>query len=364
MLSVIQMIFINEQMLNNKEELSNLINAEKQNITNNIKIQKNIKNMLLMYVEKISEYLDKISVEKADFLLKIFEDLKTSLNNCNDNIFYLKKQKKYLDNKNIYTGQFNDKYIQLSKDISENTANIESFLYYILLYCEINFPIETNNNESEIAETNKKQTEISETDKKQPEISKTNKKQTEISETDKKQPETSKANKKQTEISETNKNTTENLNTETNNTRLNTDNASELQYNTLLISELHGKVVLPYTDASLQEILQNNPDKYSNIQEIIYEEFTLPLSRFKNSAIARFREAYKLIKNKEKGTIKDAFELGMELLFNYNLHPAIITACKNVDELDIYLDYLENNELGKFDCFKIIFEIPPTTVKK
>ena len=69
------------------------------------------------------------------------------------------------------------------------------------------------------------------------------------------------------------------------------------------------------------------------------------------------------MKKKENGSIKDAFDLGMELLFNYNLHPAIITACKNLDELDIYLDYLENNETDKFDCFKIVFEIAPIVVK-
>ena len=54
-----------------------------------------------------------------------------------------------------------------------------------------------------------------------------------------------------------------------------------------------------------------------------------------------------------------AFDLGTELLFNYNLHPAIISACRNLDELDIYLDYLENNETENFKCFSIIFEIPP-----
>lgn len=54
----------------------------------------------------------------------------------------------------------------------------------------------------------------------------------------------------------------------------------------------------------------------------------------------------------------------MELLFNYNLHPAIISACKNIDELDIYLDYLENNETDKFNCFNIKFEIAPSISKK
>ena len=66
---------------------------------------------------------------------------------------------------------------------------------------------------------------------------------------------------------------------------------------------------------------------------------------------------------KEKASVIKAFELGMELFFNYNLHPAIISACKSLDELDIYLDYLEDNETHKFDCFKIIFDMAPIEVK-
>ena len=70
------------------------------------------------------------------------------------------------------------------------------------------------------------------------------------------------------------------------------------------------------------------------------------------------------MRKKEKASISDSFELGFELMFNYNLHPAIIAACKNLDELDIYLDYLETGETNNFDCFEIIFELPPAVVNK
>ena len=56
--------------------------------------------------------------------------------------------------------------------------------------------------------------------------------------------------------------------------------------------------------------------------------------------------------------------LGIELMFETNLHPAIISACKNLEELDIYLDCLEDNELEKFSCFKIIYKSLPTLRKK
>ena len=78
----------------------------------------------------------------------------------------------------------------------------------------------------------------------------------------------------------------------------------------------------------------------------------------------------------QKKSIIFSLNLATELVFNYNLHPAIITACRNLDELDIYLDCLENkqlsyicfklenNETEKFKCFNIIFEIPPIISKR
>lgn len=57
------------------------------------------------------------------------------------------------------------------------------------------------------------------------------------------------------------------------------------------------------------------------------------------------------------------FLLGAELLVNYNLHPAIITACKNIDELDVYLSCLEDDQLDKFNLFDIKFEMLPQASK-
>jgi len=139
---------------------------------------------------------------------------------------------------------------------------------------------------------------------------------------------------------------------------------SEIVENTLIISEAKGKIILPYTTNTLNSILLDNFKKYSSIEEIIEKEYTLPFDLFKNPAISRFKEAFKLMRKKENESVKNAFDLGMELFFNYNLHPAIIAACENLDQLDIYLDYLENNETHKFNCFKILFEIAPAVVKK
>ena len=51
-------------------------------------------------------------------------------------------------------------------------------------------------------------------------------------------------------------------------------------------------------------------------------------------------------------------------MFKYNLNPIIIAACRNLEELDIYLDCLDENELFDFNCFKIRFEVAPKLYTK
>lgn len=132
--------------------------------------------------------------------------------------------------------------------------------------------------------------------------------------------------------------------------------------NTLVISEEDGKVYLPYTKEDIKnEVVQN---KGTKISEVIEGKYILSLDKYKNSMRARFREGYNLMYRKEGKSKKSAILLGIELMFETNLHPAIISACKNLEELDIYLDCLEDNELEKFSCFKIIYKSLPTLRKK
>lgn len=130
---------------------------------------------------------------------------------------------------------------------------------------------------------------------------------------------------------------------------------------TLVISEEDGKVYLPYTKDEIKE--EMSQQKGVKIGELIEEKYILPLDKYKNSMKARFREGYNLMRKKEGKSRKSAIMLGFELMFETNLHPAIISACKNLEELDIYLDCLEDNELEKFSCFKIIYKSLPTIRK-
>lgn len=132
--------------------------------------------------------------------------------------------------------------------------------------------------------------------------------------------------------------------------------------NTLVISEITGTVTLPYKLNELNKELAENSE-YNNIDEIITKEYTRPLKYYKYSAISRFREAFDLALNKSHLSYLKALSLGLELLTNFNLHPAIITACKTIDELDIYLSCLEDNELDDFNIFDIKFEMLPQVSK-
>lgn len=132
---------------------------------------------------------------------------------------------------------------------------------------------------------------------------------------------------------------------------------------TLLISEIANKVVLPYTLKEVKDILKANPAKYSTVYDVINNVYTIPLKNYKNSSFARFNEAFKLVREREKGSVVQAFDLASELFFNYNLHPAVITACKNMTQLDVYLSCLEYNELEDFKYFKVIFQALPVVSK-
>ena len=121
----------------------------------------------------------------------------------------------------------------------------------------------------------------------------------------------------------------------------------------LIISEKDQMAYLPFFYNDVKNTYEKNKDKYANMQDVINTEYTTPLSRFKNSSISRFRESFKLIRDKENGSITKALDLGLELMFKYELNPIIISACRNLDELDIYLDCLDSNDLDDFKCFDI-----------
>lgn len=129
--------------------------------------------------------------------------------------------------------------------------------------------------------------------------------------------------------------------------------------NSLIISEKDGLVYLPFKVEDLKKEYIEKHKKYKGLIDLINHEYILPINKYKNTVTSRFKEAYSLMVNKEKTSALSGLELGLEVAFNYSLHPAVITACKSLDELDEYLDALDAKDMSNFKRFKVEFEVLP-----
>lgn len=126
----------------------------------------------------------------------------------------------------------------------------------------------------------------------------------------------------------------------------------------LIITEDY--IYLPYTCSEINDYMQQYPDSYSSVDDVIKKEFSFPTKYYsKNTVLSRFRETYALIRDREAKSVIEALKLSFGLMFRYEINPAIIAACKSEDELKNYLECLENNKLNEFKRFKIKYEINP-----
>lgn len=130
--------------------------------------------------------------------------------------------------------------------------------------------------------------------------------------------------------------------------------------NTLVVSEKLKKVLLPYSEKEILEYLEQYPNQYKSFEDVVRKEYIIPIDMYlKHPVIARFRESYSLIRDKEAMSILDAFKFAMEMMFRYEINPAIIAACKSKLQLEKYLDCLSRKKLDEFLDFEINFEINP-----
>ena len=127
----------------------------------------------------------------------------------------------------------------------------------------------------------------------------------------------------------------------------------------LLVSELQNKVILPYTYAEIEEIVNDKNNNYNTPEEVIENIFTRKLTDYRDTMFSRYKEAYNLAFYRCNCSRLDAMKLGFEVCRKRFLHPAIISACKTIEDLDVYLDCLSKNELEDFKIFQIKYEIPP-----
>lgn len=154
---------------------------------------------------------------------------------------------------------------------------------------------------------------------------------------------------------------------EKNNNIINYTYTSSTSYNnsTLIISEKENKVFLPYSKSELQLYLEQFPNDYSSLEDVINKEFILPLDYYlKSPSIARFRETYSLIRDREGKSFIDSLKYATNIMFYSKLNPTIIAACKTQEQLENYISCLEKNKVDDFKDFNIKFEISPNIITK
>lgn len=321
------MLFFNEELFNNKEQLNLFMAKIQENIKFNIKILSMHKSILLNYVLKIvDEPILENSIDNAeqtiDFLTKLqyFLGLVAQNMECVEFLqsnynklkipFELSELQEYYNIYNEKISEINSSQLELNNFFAE-TSKILSYMIPNKEHKENTEPKENKENNEHKENTEQKEQKIAE----EPSAL---------------------------------------ANTDSNNSIENND----LIYpeNTLIISEISKTVLLPYKKSELD----NLEDVSVNKNDLIREKYVVPIEKYKSPALSRFREAFKLMRNIEKKSMIEAIDLGIELSLNSKLHPAIISACRNLNELDIYLDYLDSNQTDKFNCFSIKFEITPS----
>ena len=389
------MFFLTKQLLNDNNHFLNLIDVEINLINSTLNSQQALKVVVLRYMQDLTTSSN-VNKTHSNELLDLLISLKNSLALLNTNLKNLEKlenlfnELKILDNQTILKQitNINSTIITVNNEISKNNSEIQQTFTLIsspsiqtIIFGEENIEVveETNStievSEDLLEESNNTVEIVEDVIEENNNTVETSEKTSEVTETDLVQDNT--PPKQEENIEENTENNIEEKTVETNieetvesienkkpeRNEENNEDTLSIQENTLIISEKTKKVFLPYDYSAVEEVFRNNPSEYSSIEDIIKKDFVLPLNQFRVPSISRFREAFKLMRYKENSSLKDALDLSFELLLNYNLHPAIISACRNLDELDIYLDYLSDNETEKFSCFKIVFEVAPTLTK-
>ena len=303
-----------------KEKLIEIIQKELDFINSSLNMQKNLSTQVLKYFKELATDID-INKDAKNMEIYLLKSNKVNevLEKANKNI--TEYEKIFLNIKELVEiaeslkinelvekiDKYNNIYRELSSEITTNTSEIESFLKEITPEFQ------------DIVYLEDQATSIKDT------IAAVTK--------------------------NIDKNKTDSKNkSEESNSKIDSDliRHRDLAENTLIISEQDQHVILPYTFKKLNNILKANPDKYTSIYDVIDKIYTKPIKYYKNAPVARFREAYKLAKDKENMSIKGALDLAFECFFNSALHPAIISSCDNLNQLDVYLSCLEYDELEDF----------------
>ena len=143
-----------------------------------------------------------------------------------------------------------------------------------------------------------------------------------------------------------------------------TSSIFEKNNNILLISETREKVYLPYTENEVNRYIEQFPNEYDSFDDVILKEYIVPISYYKRKpVVARFREAYSLLRDKEGSSIIEAMKFAFGIMFKGEINPAIISACQTKEQLEHYIELLNDNKLEEFSDFEIKYDVLPFSYK-
>ena len=316
--------FLNSLFTSEEYEFINRMDSDVKKIEESLKKEEVYRNLIVTYINTLN---DMATSNKSSNIVTAIDDSKEHFQIVNDNIKNLNMYRESFENIKRQIMDFLIKIDSSSDNVSENTFKDE--ISKLKLNISI-FTIDSQNIENEVKNNDNKIEAF---------LSKNN--ITSSVEFEYKKP------------------TIEN----TNEDNQETDNPNSYiarNNNTLLVSEILKKVLLPYSEKEILEYLKQYPNQYKSFEDVVRKEYIVPIDIYiKHPVIARFRESYSLIRDKEAMSILDAFKFAMDMMFRYDINPAIIAACKSKLQLEKYLDCLSQKKLSDFTDFEIKFEITP-----
>lgn len=336
-----QLDFLNNYFTTKEFNFINNANSENQELNNLIQKETNTRDIIVNFINNLNDSISNINNEKSnsDFAL-LLSEVQGIFEKINDNIRMVQELK-------LASEQISDKVVNLLIQIESKPDNPESYKMQIQeLKDSINdFSIKSNDIKSKVLLNDIKVDTFFQKNIVKKYLATAN---IEIEHNIEKE------NQKKT-LS----------NNETYRPTSIIDDENLEDNHILLISEKSKKVFLPYSKKEVLSYLEQYPNEYKSFQDVVNKEFILSLDYYvKHPVVARFRETYSLIRDRESKSVIDAFKYAIDLMFNYSLNPAIIAACKTQDQLENYLSCLERKKLDEFTDFEIKFEITPLNVKK
>ena len=328
--------FLNNYFTSNEFNFINNANLENQKLDEIILKETKTRDIIVSFINNLHDYISDSNHESNTEFLALLSEVQEIFEKINNNIKIIQDLKD--DSSKIL-----DKIVELLINIEQNHDNPNSYTNQIQNLKEMinDFSVKNEDVRSKILLNDIKIDTFFQKNIVKKYLSSFD---TEMRLTDK------------TNISSSNKN-----NLSVNKKITNSNEEENIQENhTLIVSEKLKKVFLPYTKHEISLYLEQYPNSYTSYQDVIEKEFILSLDYYmKHPVVARFREAYSLIRDRESKSVIDAFKFALDNMFRYELNPVIIAACKTQEQLEHYLNCLEKNKLEDFKDFEIKFEVAP-----